>query len=107
MYLTVIAWLYVVLMMSVVEAASPRGTVLGAISTFLLYGVLPLSIVIYIMGTGARRRARSAAQRAADATPADSPEPPSQPPSSQPDAGGHAPARDTASVPAAPMREKH
>jgi hypothetical protein len=94
MYLTVIAWLYVVLMMSVVEAASPQGTVLGAISTFLLYGILPLSIVIYIMGTGARRRARSAAQRAAE-------------PSAQPDAGSHAPAGDAVSAPAAPMREKH
>ncbi len=103
MYLTVIAWLYVVLMMSVVEAASPQGTVLGAISTFLLYGILPLSIVIYIMGTGARRRARSAAQQAAEAPPAE----PSEQPSSQPNAGGHAPARDTGSAPAAPMREKH
>lgn len=102
MYLTVIAWLYVVLMMSVVEAASPQGTVLGAISTFLLYGVLPLSIVIYIMGTGARRRARSAAQQAA-VPPAES----SDQPSSQPNAGGHAPARDAEVAPAAPMREKH
>ena len=99
MYLTVIAWLYVVLIMSVVEAASPQGTVLGAISTFLLYGILPLSIVIYIMGTGARRRARAAAQAAAEALPAE--------PSEQPDASGHAPARDAAHTPAAPMREKH
>ena len=107
MYLTVIAWLYVVLMMSVVEAASPQGTVLGAIITFLLYGILPLSIVIYIMGTGARRRARSAAQQAAEAATADSSEQAAQPPSPQPDAGGHAPARDAAVAPAAPMREKH
>ena len=99
MYLTVIAWLYVVLMMSVVEAASPQGTVLGAISTFLLYGILPLSIVIYIMGTGARRRARAAAQPAPSASDGIDP-------SDQPDAGGHAPAGDTVSAPAASMREK-
>ena len=107
MYLTVIAWLYVVLMMSVVEAASPQGTVLGAISTFLLYGLLQLSIVIYIMGTGARRRARSAAQRAAEPSPAELSQQPLEQPSAQPDAGSHAPAGDAVSAPAAPMREKH
>ena len=32
--------------------------VLGAVFTFVLYGVLPLSIVLYIMGTPMRRSAR-------------------------------------------------
>lgn len=67
MYLVAIAWIYVVLMMSVAEATSPQGTVLGAIFTFLLYGLLPLSIVLYIMGTPSRRRALRAAEQAADA----------------------------------------
>lgn len=58
MYLVAIAWMYVVLMMAVAEATSPIGTVLGAVFTFLLYGVLPLSIVLYIMGTPARRKHR-------------------------------------------------
>ena len=50
MYLVAIAWIYVVLMMSIAEVMHPDGTLLGAIVTFLLYGVLPLSIVLYIMG---------------------------------------------------------
>ncbi len=58
MYLVAIAWMYVVLMMAVVEALSPQGTVLGAIFTFVLYGLLPLGIVMYLMGTPLRRRAR-------------------------------------------------
>jgi len=32
-----------------------------------MYGALPLSIVLYLMGTPARRRARKAAEAAADA----------------------------------------
>ena len=74
MYLIAIAWIYVVLMMSVAEAISSQGTVLGAVITFILYGVMPLSILIYIMGTPGRKRARRAAE------------------SAQADAGGHAPA---------------
>lgn len=59
MYLVIIAWLYVVLMMAVAEALSSQGTVLGAVFTLLLYGLLPLSIVVYILGTPARKRARA------------------------------------------------
>jgi mannose/fructose/N-acetylgalactosamine-specific phosphotransferase system component IID len=58
MYLVALAWMYVVLMMAVVEAMSPDGTLLGAVITFVLYGVLPLSIVLYIMSFGTRRRRR-------------------------------------------------
>ena len=65
MYIVAIAWIYVVLMMAVAEALSTQGTLLGAVYTFLLYGVLPLSIVLYIIGTPARRRARRAAESAA------------------------------------------
>ncbi len=61
MYLVAIAWMYVVLMMAVAEALSSQGTVLGAFFTVLLYGLLPLSIVVYILGTPARRRAIKAA----------------------------------------------
>ena len=65
MYLVPIAWLYVVLMMALAEALSPQGTVLGAVFTFILYGVLPLSILLYIMGTPGRRRARAREEAAA------------------------------------------
>ena len=62
MYLIAIAWIYVVLMMALAEAMSAQGTVLGAIFTFVLYGCLPLSIVMYLLGTPMRRRARLAAE---------------------------------------------
>jgi len=67
MYIVAIAWMYVVLMMTVAEALSPQGSVLGAVFTLLLYGVLPLSIVLYVLGTPARRKARRRAEAAADA----------------------------------------
>lgn len=57
MYLIAIAWIYVVLLMSIAEATNTNGTVLGAVITFLLYGALPLALVLYLMRTPARRRA--------------------------------------------------
>ncbi|WP_395702431.1 hypothetical protein [Aquabacterium sp.] len=67
MHIVAVAWLFVVLLMTLAEATSPQGTVLGAFFTLLLYGVLPLSIVLYLMGTPMRRRARRAKEAAADA----------------------------------------
>ena len=57
MYLVVIAWMYVVLMMSAAEATSSNGTVLGALVTLLLYGVGPVMLVVYLMGAPARSKA--------------------------------------------------
>ena len=57
MYVIVIAWIYVVLMMSVAEATNTNGTLLGAIVTFFLYGVGPAALVAYLMGTPARKKA--------------------------------------------------
>lgn len=99
LYLVIIAWLYVTVMMAVAEATNTNGTVLGAIFTFLLYGLLPLSLVVYLMSTPARRRAlkekeaaaREAARLAAAAKAA----------SDAPDGGGEA-----AADPVAPVREK-
>jgi hypothetical protein len=71
MYLVAIAWIYVVLMMAVAEALSPQGGLLGALITFLMYGVMPLAIVMYILGTPGRRRARLAAEAAAESAPPD------------------------------------
>ncbi|TAG26034.1 MAG: hypothetical protein EAZ37_10360 [Burkholderiales bacterium] len=64
MYLVAIAWMYVVVMMSVAEATAPNGTVLGAIITFFLYGVLPCVILMYLMGTPMRKRALRAKEKA-------------------------------------------
>lgn len=72
MYLVAIAWIYVVLMMAIVEALSPQGTVLGALFTFALYGLLPLGIVMYLMGTPMRRRARLAEPEGGDIQPSPS-----------------------------------
>ena len=109
MHLVVIAWLYVALMMAVAEATNTNGTVLGAVFTFLLYGLAPVALVVYLMATPARRRAlkareaaeREAAMRASAAS-ADAPSTAqSSAPSSAPDAGG-----ETAADPVAPVREK-
>lgn len=91
MYLIVIAWIYVVLMMAVAEATNSSGTVLGAVITFVLYGVIPAALVAYLMSAPARNRAlkkRQADERArhvASQSPAVAAEP-----SSPPDGGGHA-----------------
>ena len=83
MLLVAIAWIYVVLMVAVVEATGPQGTVLGAFFTLLLYGVLPLAIVGYLFMSPARKRAR----RAAEVVAAD--ETSSEAVVLDPDSGGH------------------
>jgi uncharacterized membrane protein len=87
MHLVALAWMYVVLMMALAEALSPRGTVLGAVITFLLYGVLPLSIVLYVMGAPMRRRARRRAEAAQ-----------AQASAAQPDGSGQTPGEAVAAV---------
>lgn len=104
MYLVVIGWMYVVLMMSVAEAVNSTGTVLGAIVTFFLYGLMPVVLVVYLMRTPQRRKAikaREAAEHQASlAAGAEHAAPTAAAtPSNQPDAGGHAPrAAETGSV---------
>lgn len=69
MYIIPIAWIYVALMMSVAEATNSNGTVLGAVITFVLYGVLPVALILYFIGTPARKRAlraRAAQENLAD-----------------------------------------
>lgn len=106
MYLIVIAWAYVTLMMAVAEATSSTGTLLGAFITFALYGLLPMGILVYIMGTPSRKRAikaREAAEQAAydaeQATAAAAAE------SAAPDAGGEAPAGAQGAAVAAVRKE--
>ncbi len=72
MYLVAVGWMYVVLLMTVAEATGSNGSLLGAFFTFVLYGVLPLSIVMYLLRAPARRRARRAAEPVA-AVPAEAP----------------------------------
>ncbi len=79
MYLVAIAWLYVALLMAATEATHSQGSVLGAVFTFLLYGLGPVGLVMYLLGTPARRAAR----RREVATEASAP--------LDPDGRGHAP----------------
>lgn len=89
MYLIVIGWLYVTLLMALAEAFSSQGSVLGAIITFVLYGLLPMGLVVYLMGTPLRRKAIRKSEELAREEylsaqlQADS--------STQPDASGHPP----------------
>ena len=69
MLIVAVGWTYVVLMMVLAEALGPGGTVLGAIVTLCLYGLLPLAIVLYIGNTRARARARRAAKASGDVDP--------------------------------------
>jgi hypothetical protein len=62
LHLIALAWIYVVLMVAVAEAVSPQGTLLGAFFTVVGWGVIPLALVLYILATPARRRARKAAE---------------------------------------------
>jgi predicted membrane channel-forming protein YqfA (hemolysin III family) len=75
LYLVALGWMYVVLMVALAEGLSPQGTVLGAVVTVIGWGVVPLAVVLYILATPARTRARRERESAAAA---------------QPDGGGHA-----------------
>ena len=85
MYLVVIGWLYVVLMMAVAEASNTTGTLLGAIVTFFLYGLLPVALVVYLMRTPQRRKENKRREAAEDTVRQQALA------SGNVDAGGHAP----------------
>lgn len=89
MHIVAIAWMFVVVLMSAAEATSSQGSLLGAFFTFVLYGLLPLGLVLYILGTPARKAAR---RRAEAAEPARLGAATASPHSGDAgDAGGHAP----------------
>ncbi|OIN91707.1 MAG: hypothetical protein AUJ20_10205 [Comamonadaceae bacterium CG1_02_60_18] len=96
MYIVPLGWLYVALMMAVAEATSSTGTVLGAVITFLFYGLLPVALVVYLMGAPSRARTIKAREQA-EAFAAHSTTTSGQ----APDAGGKAPGD-----PVAPMRKE-
>jgi hypothetical protein len=94
MYIVPIGWIYVALLMSVAEATNSNGSILGGIITFVLYGLMPVGIVVYIMGTPARKRQlreREIMEREAASSAL----------IGEPDAGGQA-----ATDPVAPMRKE-
>ncbi len=111
MYIVAIAWFYVALMMAVAEATNSTGTLLGAAVTFVLYGLLPIGLVLYIMATPARRKAIKAREltEQAQKQPASATEviaayaAPMR--SAPPNSSGHAPTAAQADS-VAPVREK-
>ncbi len=59
MYIIAIAWIYVTLLMAITEANITAG-----ILTFVLYGLAPLALLLWLLGTPARRqRSRRNAQQ--------------------------------------------
>jgi membrane protein implicated in regulation of membrane protease activity len=55
-HIVAMAWMFVVTLMTVVEAVAPNGSLLGAFTTLIFYGLLPLGLVLYLLGTPLRRR---------------------------------------------------
>jgi hypothetical protein len=79
MYIVAIAWLYVTILMAATERSVTAG-----VMTFLFYGLFPLALFLWLVGTPARRRARrlrAAAEEAASSGPGGTPEtpPPTEP----------------------------
>jgi len=54
MHIAAVGWIYVVLMMAITE-----DSVVAGIMTFLFYGVLPVVLIMYVAGTGNRKRRRA------------------------------------------------
>lgn len=53
MYIVALAWIYVVLMMSLTEVS-----VVAGVMTFLMYGMVPVVIILYVGGAQQRKRRR-------------------------------------------------
>jgi len=53
MYIVVIAWMYVVLMMSITESS-----IVAGVMTFLFYGLLPCALMVWLFGGASRLSAR-------------------------------------------------
>ncbi len=64
MYIIAIGWMWVVLMMAITEP-----NIVAAILSLVFYGVLPCSLLLWLMGTPARRRRRAQEQAAGTETP--------------------------------------
>lgn len=92
MYLVVLGWVYVAVLMALAEAFSANGTILGAIVTLILYGFVPVSLILYFIS---RKQRKYDAAKAAEVAASDAP-----------DAGGHAPGAAEAGSVAAVREEK-
>jgi len=68
MYIVAIAWLFVVLILSI-----SQNSILAGVLTLLFWGVIPLGLLLWIVGTPARRL-RKAREDAAQASENDAPQ---------------------------------
>jgi hypothetical protein len=59
MYIVAIAWMYVVVLMAATQAS-----VLAALGTLIFYGILPCSVVMYVIMAPTRRRRKQALEAA-------------------------------------------
>jgi hypothetical protein len=82
MYIVAIAWLYVVILMAATESS-----LTAAVLTFFFYGLAPLALFLWLVGTPQRRRNR-AQREAATMSPASMPRA-SMPVSEHADTGDH------------------
>ncbi|MEY4764063.1 MAG: hypothetical protein RI907_736 [Pseudomonadota bacterium] len=64
MWIVAVAWMYIAVMMALAEGTNPNGTWLGAAVTFVMYGLAPLSLVMYLLGAPGRRKRILARERA-------------------------------------------
>lgn len=62
MYIVAIAWIYVTLLMALTETSFVAGA-----ATFFFYGLFPLAILLWLLGTPERRRRQRRAAAAAEA----------------------------------------
>lgn len=62
MYVIAIGWLYVTLLMAATETNLTAGVL-----TFLLYGIAPLALFLWLFGTPQRRRTRLSREAVDDA----------------------------------------
>ena len=69
MYIIAIGWIWVVFMMSITETG-----IVAGLMTFVFYGILPCGLLLYLLGTPARRR-RKARMRAREEHAAEPPSP--------------------------------
>jgi biotin transporter BioY len=57
MYIIAIGWLWVAFMMAITEPS-----IVSGLLTFLFYGLLPCSLLMYLLGTPGRRRRQKKAE---------------------------------------------
>jgi len=77
MYIIAIAWIYVVVLMSFTEDSIAAG-----LATFIFYGLAPLALLLYLIGTPQRRRNRRRREALLDASAEGLPDPGSSDPGS-------------------------